>query len=64
VEIAQCQPKLAHVVLARSGPHRFSVRLHGWQKQSRQDPDDRDHDQELDQGEPSINTTESLRHFL
>jgi len=47
------QTDLLQVVCALDPAGRLSSRLHGRQQQGDQDADDRDHDQQLDQGEPT-----------
>ena len=56
VVVVQCDSQLAQVVLALRAARRLARLLHGRQQQGDQDRDDRDHDQQLDQGE-AVTTT-------
>jgi hypothetical protein len=47
--IVQRQSNLSHIVATCHTASRFTGRLHGRQKQPDQYPDNRDHDQQLDQ---------------
>src|SRR5262249_36991484 len=58
LEVVDRQAVLLQVVGALRPPGRLAALLHGGQEQADQDRDDRDHDQQLDQGE----TASSLPH--
>jgi hypothetical protein len=49
VVLVQCHADLPQMVLALGSSRRFARRLHCRQKQCNQNPDDRDHDEQLDE---------------
>jgi hypothetical protein len=53
VVVVHGQPDLFEVILAAHAGRRLADLLHRWQKQANENRDDGNHDQKLNQGEPS-----------